>query len=42
MGKTTRVVVCGMKSVGKTALLEQLVYGNVTHKTVSITKIIPH
>lgn len=35
MGKTTRVVVCGMKSVGKTALLEQLVYGNVTPKTVS-------
>ncbi|OXU18866.1 hypothetical protein TSAR_016330 [Trichomalopsis sarcophagae] len=33
MGKTTRVVVCGMKSVGKTALLEQLVYGNVTPKT---------
>lgn len=36
MGKTTRVVVCGMKSVGKTALLEQLVYGNVTSKTVSM------
>lgn len=33
MGKTTRVVVCGMKGVGKTALLEQLVYGNVTSKT---------
>ncbi|XP_015521302.1 NF-kappa-B inhibitor-interacting Ras-like protein [Neodiprion lecontei] len=30
MGKTTRVVVCGMKGVGKTALLEQLIYGNVT------------
>ncbi|XP_035727785.1 NF-kappa-B inhibitor-interacting Ras-like protein isoform X1 [Vespa mandarinia] len=33
MGKPTRVVVCGMKGVGKTALLEQLIYGNVTPKT---------
>ncbi|XP_012062611.1 PREDICTED: NF-kappa-B inhibitor-interacting Ras-like protein [Atta cephalotes] len=33
MGKTTRVVVCGMKGVGKTALLEQLVYGNINAKT---------
>ncbi|XP_011305100.1 NF-kappa-B inhibitor-interacting Ras-like protein [Fopius arisanus] len=33
MGKTTKVVVCGMKGVGKTALLEQLIYGNVTLKT---------
>ncbi|KAH0950904.1 hypothetical protein HN011_000344 [Eciton burchellii] len=33
MGKTTRVVVCGMKGVGKTALLEQLIYGNVDKKT---------
>ncbi|KAJ8676653.1 hypothetical protein QAD02_012440 [Eretmocerus hayati] len=33
MGKTARVVVCGMKSVGKTAMLEQLVYGNITAKT---------
>ncbi|XP_067006256.2 NF-kappa-B inhibitor-interacting Ras-like protein isoform X1 [Anabrus simplex] len=30
MGKTTRVVVCGLRSVGKTAILEQLIYGNVT------------
>ena len=36
MGKTTRVVVCGMKGVGKTALLEQLIYGNVTQKIVSL------
>ena len=36
MGKTTRVVVCGMKGVGKTALLEQLVYGNIDAKTVCI------
>lgn len=27
MGKTTRVVVCGMKGVGKTTILEQLIYG---------------
>ncbi|XP_015596011.1 NF-kappa-B inhibitor-interacting Ras-like protein [Cephus cinctus] len=33
MGKTTRVVVCGMKGVGKTALLEQLIYGNVNSTT---------
>ncbi|XP_014475464.1 PREDICTED: NF-kappa-B inhibitor-interacting Ras-like protein isoform X1 [Dinoponera quadriceps] len=36
MGKTTRVVVCGMKGVGKTALLEQLVYGNIDVKTQEI------
>ncbi|XP_070159488.1 NF-kappa-B inhibitor-interacting Ras-like protein [Polyergus mexicanus] len=33
MGKTTRVVVCGMKGVGKTALLEQLIHGNIDAKT---------
>ncbi|XP_014215482.1 NF-kappa-B inhibitor-interacting Ras-like protein [Copidosoma floridanum] len=33
MGKTVKIVVCGMKSVGKTALLEQLVHGNITAKT---------
>ncbi|XP_023721431.1 NF-kappa-B inhibitor-interacting Ras-like protein [Cryptotermes secundus] len=33
MGKTTRVVVCGLKGVGKTAILEQLIYGNVTKTT---------
>ncbi|KAI4500524.1 hypothetical protein M0802_004486 [Mischocyttarus mexicanus] len=33
MGKPTRVVVCGMKGVGKTALLEQLIHGSVTPKT---------
>lgn len=36
MGKTTKVIVCGMKGVGKTALLEQLIYGNVNVKTVRI------
>lgn len=34
MGKTAKVVVCGMKGVGKTAILEQVIYGNVTTKTV--------
>jgi NF-kappa-B inhibitor-interacting Ras-like protein len=35
MGKTSKVVVCGMKGVGKTAILEQVIYGNITSKTVS-------
>jgi NF-kappa-B inhibitor-interacting Ras-like protein len=34
MGKTARVVVCGQKGVGKTAILEQLIYGNITNTTV--------
>ncbi|KAL1491004.1 hypothetical protein ABEB36_011666 [Hypothenemus hampei] len=33
MGKTAKVVVCGMKGVGKTAILEQVIYGNVTSNT---------
>lgn len=33
MGKTSKVVICGMKGVGKTALLEQLIYGNVNLKS---------
>ncbi|KAL1128930.1 hypothetical protein AAG570_013464 [Ranatra chinensis] len=33
MGKTCRVVVCGMKGVGKTAILEQAIYGNLTKDT---------
>lgn len=33
MGKTTRVVVCGMKGVGKTAILEQAIYGNYAKDT---------
>lgn len=28
MGKTCKVVVCGQTGTGKTALLEQLIYGN--------------
>lgn len=39
MGKTTRVVVCGLKGVGKTAILEQLIYGNVTKTTVWINSV---
>lgn len=35
MGKTAKVVVCGMKGVGKTAVLEQVIYGNLTTKTVN-------
>ncbi|KAK9510077.1 hypothetical protein O3M35_004939 [Rhynocoris fuscipes] len=33
MGKTTRVVVCGRKGVGKTAILEQAIYGKLTKDT---------
>lgn len=32
--KVGKVVICGMKGVGKTAILEQLIYGNVTPDTV--------
>lgn len=34
MGKTSKVVVCGMKGVGKTAILEQVIYGNITVDSV--------
>ncbi|XP_073814098.1 NFKB inhibitor interacting Ras like 1 [Musca autumnalis] len=30
IGKVSKVLVCGAKGVGKTALLEQLIYGNIT------------
>ncbi|CAH0550928.1 unnamed protein product [Brassicogethes aeneus] len=30
MGKTSKVVVCGMKGVGKTTILEQVIYGHIT------------
>ncbi|KAE8751896.1 hypothetical protein FOCC_FOCC001373 [Frankliniella occidentalis] len=33
MGKTLRVVVSGMAGVGKTAILEQLIHGNITPST---------
>lgn len=32
--KVAKVVICGMKSVGKTAILEQLIYGHITPDTV--------
>lgn len=35
MGKTAKVVVCGMKGVGKTTILEQVIYGHVTDQNVS-------
>lgn len=35
VGKVAKVVVCGNEGVGKTAILEQLVYGNVTPDSVS-------
>lgn len=40
MGKTAKVVICGMKSVGKTAILEQVIYGGVSTKTVFDINII--
>ncbi|XP_067633376.1 NF-kappa-B inhibitor-interacting Ras-like protein isoform X1 [Eurosta solidaginis] len=33
IGKVGKVLICGMKGVGKTALLEQLIYGNVNMDT---------
>lgn len=33
MGKTSKVIICGMKGVGKTAVLEQLIYGNISLKS---------
>ncbi|XP_059485412.1 NF-kappa-B inhibitor-interacting Ras-like protein [Neocloeon triangulifer] len=33
MGKTAKVVVCGARGVGKTAILEQLIHGHVNLKT---------
>lgn len=36
MGKTSKVVVCGMKGVGKTSILEQAIYGNLSEKTVRL------
>ncbi|XP_019754603.1 NF-kappa-B inhibitor-interacting Ras-like protein isoform X2 [Dendroctonus ponderosae] len=37
MGKTCKVVVCGMKGVGKTAILEQAIYGNITQQSLHPT-----
>lgn len=33
--KIAKVVICGMKSVGKTTIVEQLIYGNMTPDSVS-------
>lgn len=35
--KVAKVVICGMKSIGKTTILEQLIYGNVTPDTVILS-----
>ncbi|KAF5298858.1 hypothetical protein FQA39_LY11670 [Lamprigera yunnana] len=32
MGKTSKVVVCGMKGVGKTSILQQVIYGQLPDK----------
>ncbi|XP_060527583.1 NF-kappa-B inhibitor-interacting Ras-like protein [Cylas formicarius] len=37
MGKIAKVIVCGMKSVGKTAILEQVIYGNLSDKDLHPT-----
>ncbi|XP_030754479.1 NF-kappa-B inhibitor-interacting Ras-like protein [Sitophilus oryzae] len=34
MGKTSKVVVCGMKGVGKTAILEQVIYGHISNQSI--------
>lgn len=44
VGKVGKVLICGMKGVGKTALLEQLIYGNITpeseiHSTIEDTYV---
>lgn len=41
MGKTLKIIVCGKKAIGKTSILEQLVYNNMTtgnSSTSSTTK----
>lgn len=35
VGKIGKVVICGMKGVGKTAILEQLIYGSINPDSVS-------
>lgn len=39
MGKIYRVIICGMKTVGKTLILEQIIYGSHKHNSVSIAYI---
>lgn len=38
--KIAKVVICGMKSVGKTAILEQLIYGCITPDSVSSKQLL--
>lgn len=38
IGKVGKVLICGMKGVGKTAMLEQLIYGNINADSVSKEK----
>nr|CAD7398761.1 unnamed protein product [Timema poppensis] len=40
MGKTARVMVFGMKGVGKTAILEQLIYGNITSTSKKLALLV--
>lgn len=39
--KVGKVVICGMKGVGKTAILEQLIYGNITPDSVGAKELHP-
>lgn len=39
VNKINKVVVCGMKGVGKTAILEQLIYGNIAPDSVSTSGV---
>ncbi len=39
MGKLSKVVVCGQVASGKTALIEQLIYGNHVVGAVSVLLI---
>lgn len=40
MGKISKVVVCGMKGVGKTAVLEQVIYGHISEKSVRFVQVL--
>lgn len=39
MVKVAKVMICGMKGIGKTAILEQLIYGNISVETVCVNVI---
>jgi len=36
MVKINKVLLCGAKHIGKSAILEQLIYGHVTKETVNL------